>query len=207
MLSTLPDGQRVSNTVHIVNGGSGIPPDFAELSLLATQWATEFSTVYKALLKSDSTFDSVIARSVVQPGTVDVYQEASATVAQAGTLTGTGDAMPMSLCNVVGLQTPNASRRYRGHLMLPPVRDSANCNGNLLKASCTYRTNRDAFITELRKGEVGGAGYTGSSLSHYELCVFSKAGSLAGTGEFSLVSGVVGRERLSWLRSRERGTT
>lgn len=207
LLSTANNGQTVSNTFHVTNLSAGSAPDFAELLLLATQMAAQISTTYRAVLTTDATFNSVICRNIVDPTTTDVYQEATFAVNAAGTRATTGSHIPTSVCAVLALKTPNASRRFRGHLFLPPANNASAVTGDGLDQTNAYWTNSLAFAAELAKGTPGGSGWTGSSLSHYSLVIWSKKAAESSLPSVANVQTLVLRPTARWLRSREHGAT
>jgi hypothetical protein len=196
-----------SNTLHIFNPSAGAPPDVTELTTLATQIVAQFSTTYRALLVTSGTWDQVVLKSVALPGTTDIPGEAAAATNLAGTRTVTGTAVPQALCGVISLRVPAATRRFRGHLFAPPAFNAGALSGNILNTSDPYWTNLSAFALELAKGTPTGAGWTGSSLSHYQLVVYSKTQAAAALPYTGLVQAVVARPQASFLRSRQRGGT
>lgn len=206
-LSHTAVAQTVSNTFHVANSGAGSPPDFDALLALATQAAAQFATTYKALMPAASTWDTVVAKQVIDPTTTTVALEATYAVDAVGTRAIAGSGVPNSLCGVLALKTPNASRRFRGHLMLPPAIDGDAMNGNNWVTSNAYYTAMVAFAAEMAKGTPDGAGWTGSELSNYGLVIYSRTAALAAEPSVANVQTLVVRPKIAWLRSRERGAT
>lgn len=200
-------GQTTSNSFHIANAAAGSPPDLTELQNVGAQLLTQFSATYRALGVTTWTWDSIITKQVVDPLNPVVYLEAVTNVALAGTRTIAGHAVPEALCGVVSLKTPNASRRFRGHMFAPPAFNDATLSGNLLDSGNAYWTNLGLFAAELFKGTPLGSGWTGAQLSHYELVIYSKTAALAAQPSVANVSGVTVKTKASFLRSRERGGT
>lgn len=201
------DLQQTSNTFHIFNPSAGAPPDVTELTTLATQLASQLTTVYRAMLVTTATLDDIVCKSVNLPGGSDIPGEATSTINQAGTRTIAGTAMPKALCALVALRVPAATRRFRGHMFMPPAFNSGSVAGNNLDTSNAYYTAVVAYAAELAKGTPTGAGWTGSSLSHYQLVVYSPTQAAAALPYTGLVQAVVVRLHVSFLRSRERGGT
>lgn len=199
--------QQTSNTIHISDDGAGSAPDFTELLAVATQAAAQFSTSYRSVAVTSWTFDTITAKQVVPPGDTTVPLEATYSVNLAGTRTVSGDDLPESLCACLAFKTPNASRRFRGHVLLPPAMDSSAFAGNNLDTGSTYWTNCEAFATELAKGTPGGAGWTGSALSAYQLVIYSATAQGLSLPSVANVQTLVLRQKASWLRRREQGAT
>jgi hypothetical protein len=206
-LSHLSDAQVVSNTFHIVNPGAGAPPDETELLNVATEAAAQFATSYKSLHVVSSFWDVVVCKQVSDGLAADVLLEATYAVAAAGTRTETGSYIPNGICGVASIKTPNASRRFRGHLMLPPCRTAGSVDGNVLNSSNAYTTAANAFIADLNDGTVGGGGWSGASLGDYNLCIFSRTAALASDPPVANAQTVILRPKASFLRRRERGAT
>lgn len=200
-------GQTTSNTLHVSNDGAGSAPDFNALLQLATDFATEFATVYRALSPASWTWDAVVAKQVVPPADTTVPLEATHNVALAGTHTLAGIGVPQAVCVVVAFKTPNASRRFRGHNMLPPLADGGAIDGNNLASSSTWKTAALAYVAELTKGTPTGGGWTGSELSNYGLVIYSRAAQAQSLPSVANVQLVVLRDKIAWLRRREQGAT
>lgn len=204
-LGTLANGQRTSNTIAIVNPGAGTAPTYADLQELGTELLTQFATTYKAIGTTTWTWDSILTKNVVVPGTTDTYQEAATTVAAPGTRSDTTTWIPDSVCGVLSLKTANASRRFRGHLFMQPARTQSSVGGNLLATGDGYHTALTNFATELAKGCIGGVGWTGGTLASFKLHVFSRAAAIAGAPYVAECTAVTVRPDARWLRSREHG--
>lgn len=206
-LSHLSDAQVVSNTFHIVESGATDPPDETELQTLATQLHDQFATTYRALHVTSSYWDTIITKQVSDGLAADVLLEATYAVNQAGTRTESGTYIPNGICGCASIKTPNASRRFRGHLLLPPCRSAGAVDGNVLNSSNAYWTAAVNFAAELAKGTPGGAGWTGSALASYYLCIFSRTAALSSDPPVANAQAVVIRAKASFLRRRERGGT
>lgn len=199
--------QQTSNTFHVSNDGAGSAPDFAELLQLATDLKAQFDTTYKAVGVTTWTWDTITAKQVVPPGDSTVPLEATVAVNEAGTRAVTSPNCPEGLCACLAFKTPNASRRFRGHLLLPPAFNGAAFVGNNLDSSNAYWTNAQAFATELAKGTPGGAGWTGSALANYGLVIYSAMAQSLSLPSVANVQTLVLRPRGSFLRRREQGAT
>lgn len=201
------DGQTTSNTFHIHNSGAGSPPDFAELETLGTQLLAQFTTEYRGMGGTAWTWDSIITRQVFDPLAPVVYEEAVTAVDLAGTRTTGGPYCPQGLCGVISMKTPNASRRFRGHMFLPPTRSADQIDGNVFQVTEDYWLNGVTYAAELFKGTPLGSGWTGSALSDYGLVIYSKRAAQLSLASVANVSSVVMKPKVSFLRSRERGGT
>lgn len=207
-LSTAPNGQGISNTFHVSNPGAGSPPDLTELTALGTDLVTWFGTAYRATLGTTSTLVNVTTRQVSDPTTPSVILEAVTVVNGAGSRSvGAGSSVPYSLCGVLSLHTPNASRRSRGHMFLPPCQVSGPLAGNLLNTGDAYYTNAVALAAKFAAGCGVSPTWTGSHLSNYGLVIYSKTAAKVGAPSVSLCSAATINPSVRWLRSRERGTT
>jgi hypothetical protein len=206
-LSHLSDAQAVSNTFHLSNQGAGSPPDEAHLEALASQLHDQFAVTYRALHVVSSVWDTITCTQVSDGLANDVLLQATFAVAQQGTRTESGTYVPNGLCGVASLKTPNASRRFRGHLMLPPCRTAGSVDGNALNPTNAYYTAAAAFAAEMAKGSPTGAGWTGSELGDYFLAIFSKTAALNGDPAVANVQTVIIRPKASFLRRRERGSS
>lgn len=207
MLGHSASNQVSSNTVHISNDGAGAPPDFNELADLAEQWADQFDTTYRGMGHTTWTWDQVVAKQVIPPGDTTVALEAAFAVAAAGTRTGASPYLPEAICGCLALKTPNASRRFRGHILLPPALVQTSVSGNNFNPSEPYWTAMGALGTELAKGTPGGSGWTGSALANYNLVVYSSTAQGLSLPSVANVQTLVPRAKVSWLRRREQGAT
>lgn len=203
--STLSDGQAVNNTVHLANTGLGAPPDVTKLTDLATQWWTYFSATYLALSPTTMTVQQILTKQVIDPASGGIPLEAAHPVGTAGTR-GTGARQgPNSLCGVIAFKTPNASRRFRGHNFAPPIVDVASLSGNQLDPAGAYKTALDAYIVKLQTGCLPAVTWTGAELSSWHLCIYSHAAAVLSEPSVAATALVVRRDKVSFLRSRERG--
>ncbi|HKT09713.1 MAG TPA: hypothetical protein VJR24_17560, partial [Gemmatimonadaceae bacterium] len=161
---------------------------------------------YRAVACTDWTWDWIIAKNVPLPGEVTPAAKVSVAVNEAGTRSTTGTHIPVGVCACLGLQSATASRRFRGHLLLPPAWTASAVGGDGLNQSDAYWTNCGAFLTELLKGADGGSGWTGAQLSAYRLCIYSRKAASLSLPYVVHVSGGVIRPKASFLRRRERGS-
>lgn len=207
-LSRLRDGQAVSNTFHVWQGSSGgSPPDLAELQGLAADIEAWFATTYKALLPTDATFVQITCRQISDDVATDAPLEALLVIAAAGTHTTSSPYAPEAACQCMSIKTPIASKRYRSHLMLPPLWTTGEINGNAIVMSGAYGTAATALAAKFTAGVLPSPTWTGSHLSNYTLSTYSKVAQLAGDAPIAFATGVVLQPQVRWLRSRERGTT
>lgn len=208
LLSFTDTLQEISNTFHIAKDGLSDPPDLTTLQQLADELYTWLGTSYLGTMVTNHTFQAIICKQVPDPTGATVIEEAQHVVGAVGTRSSDGsDTVPHSLCGLLQLKTPNASRRFRGHLFLPPCYGSGPLNGDALKTSSTYWTNAGTFAGKLAGGVVGsGSRWTGTHLTDWNLVIYSRAAQLAGQPSIANVSQVVRGPKVRWLRSREIGT-
>lgn len=208
-LSQYENLQAVSNTFHIYDAALGHEPSLADCTQLGTDLLAWFSTTYRALLKTTSTWLSITVSQVPTAiaGTIPL---AAATVVN---LAGTGGALganhgPDSITGIMQFKTPATSRRFRGHIFLPGPRDPAQAQTNLWDPAGTYTTACTALAAKFAAGNLGSVTWTGTTLPSYVMAIYSKAADKAGSS--SVVAQCTGTHfdtRVHWLRSRERGAT
>lgn len=205
-LSQLASGQSVSNSFHLSDSGAGSPPDVAELTGLATDLQTYFDTTYRNVLMNADLFQKITCYQVTDPLAPVIIEEASVFPNQAGTGSAGSRSTPDSVAGVMSFKTPNASRRYRGHIILPgPWVNTALLNDKIDQTN-NWWTNALALVAKFATGIAPSPTWTGSHLSNYELVIFSKAAALASAASVANVSAVVLDPYVHWLRSRERGS-
>jgi hypothetical protein len=205
-LSQLASGQSVSNSFHLAQPAGGSPPDVAELTGVATDLQTYFSTTYRNILMNVDTWQKITCYQVSDPLAPIVIEEASVFPNLAGTGSAGSRSTPDSVAGVMSFKTPNASRRYRGHLILPgPWVNTALLNDKIDQTN-NWWTNAIALVAKFATGLAPTPTWTGTHLSHYELAIYSNAAALASAPSVSAVSAVVLDPYVHWLRSRERGS-
>lgn len=203
--SHMTDGQAVVNSLHITDPGMGTAPDLPTITALATEWWTYFSATYLALSPTSMTVDQVVVRQVEDPTAPGVILEAAHPVAAAGTRGLGARQGPQSLCGVVSLKTPVASRRFRGHNFLPPIEDVASLSGNNLDGSGAYWTAAQAYVAKLQTGCAPSVTWTGSNLSSWRLSIYSRRAASLSLPQNADVQSASLKLKVSFLRSRERG--
>lgn len=207
-LSTLGSGQAVSNTFYIAKPGADTPPDFDTLGALATDLKAWFQTSYLACLVAQDTFKQITCYQVTDPTDPEIVEESTVTVAAVGTGNAGPRTTPDSISAIMSLRTPNASRRFRGHLFLPGGWYSGDLNGDVWTISSdTWRTNALALVGKFSDGLLPTVSWTGDDLPDWNLAVFSKAAAIAGVANVANVNACVFDEKVHWLRSRERGAS
>jgi len=203
-----PDtGQLSSNTFYLSHAGAGSPPDLTELTGLVNDLNTWINSTYRAIFPSTRFLQSISAEQVSDPTAPVVQEKYLLTVHQAGTRAPTGTSVPESLCAVIRLRTPNASRNFRGHNFMPPMTTYASLSGNLLNTSDSYYTSILAYVAKLAAGASPSPSWTGSTLSNYGLVIYSKTLAKLAQPSVALCNAVVIDGLVHFLRSRERGTT
>lgn len=205
--SHIASGQAVRNTVHVWDSGLGAPPTYAQLLALATDFWAYVGTTYKACLATTGTVDQVIAKTVADPTDPGVNIEAAYTVNAAGTLALSNEVAPSEACAILSLKTQNASRRFRGHLFMPPAQMARQLQGEVWDTSGSYYTAVAAFAAKLDDGCGPSPSWTGSTLSGYELQIYSNKAASLSLASLSPCTTIAAPSRVHWLRSRGRGTT
>lgn len=206
-LSFTQFGQAVSNTFHITKGPGGSPPDLATLQGLADDLNAVFSDDYRSVLDEDSIFQQITVKQVADPTDPEPVAAALHTSGLAGTREITGELSPQSLCAVIRFRTAIASKRFRGHLFAPPCFQATDQNGDKFNVSTNYIGHLNNLASTFEAGSAGGDGWTGDTLSDWELCIFSKAAALESQPSVSPVTAVTVPLDVHWLRSRERGAS
>lgn len=208
MLSTLPSGQGCANTVHIAQETAGTPPSPAVLAQLAADWLAYFETTYRAILTTDSTFDSIKVAQVPDPTIAhDAYADFLLPVAVAGTRTPGTEKAPEQACMCVSLKTNSGQRSYRGHLLLPSCISVGDLDGQDYDQTQPYYVAGAAFATKLQTGVGPAPTWTGTDLPNYSLSIYSRTLQTRAMPSVTGVVTVVPRTAVHWLRSRARGTT
>lgn len=208
ILSTLRSGQAISNTFHIAKPGASAPPDFTDLGVLATDIAAWFETTYRAVLTSGDTMQKVTCYQVTDPTAIVLEEESSVTIAAVGTGDSNPRTTPDSISAIMSIHTPNASRRFRGHLFLPGQWYAGGLDGDKwLVASDTWRTNALALVAKFSDGLLPSVSWTGTDLPDWNLAIYSKAAALASVASVANANACVLDEKVHWLRSRERGAS
>jgi hypothetical protein len=105
----------------------------------------------------------------------------------------------------VSLKTPVASRRFRGHNFLPPIMDVASLSGNNLDTSAAYWTAAAAYVAKLQTGCAPTVTWTGTNLSAWRLSIYSKKAASLSLPQNADVQLCQLKNKVSFLRSRERG--
>lgn len=201
------NGQVSSNTFHISHEGAGAPPDEPTLMALAAELQTAFAASYVGLGTTDWTWDQIVTKQVSDGTSADVLLEGAKVVNLPGAITNAGPYIPYGLCGCLSFKTAAASRRFRGHLLLPPCKVAAAVDGNILKTTGDYWMNMGALATAFALGTVGGAGWAGAHLADYKLAVFSRTAARLSVPSVANATAVIRKPTVSFLRRRERGTT
>lgn len=207
ILGHMQNQQTVSNTIHVAKPGSGVAPDVPTLQGLADEFWAYISTTYLATFHASGFVDQVVAKQVMDPKIKDSPLEAQHIVNAAGTHSPPGAVVPQSLCGVVSLKTQLASRRGRGHLFMPPALSATSFTADLLTVSDPYYVALTAFATALQKGCTLSPTWSGTHLSQWSLCIFSKAAALLSQTDVAICSAVIVKPKAYWLRSRSHGGT
>jgi hypothetical protein len=206
-LSTLHSGQAVSNTFYLHDDGAGSPPAFDDMVTLANDLDAWFEAFYCALLQEDDLFKSITVYQVADPTAPEPVLEATNHVNSPGTNGAGPRGTPDSIAALLSFKTPNASRRYRGHIFLPGTPDPSDLNGYVYVPTGGWKDARQALALSFAAGIITDITWTGDKLPDYNLVIFSKTAALAGGSPVANVSAVVRDDRVHWLRSRERGAS
>lgn len=207
LFASLPGGQQVANSFHISDPGSGAPPSPADLSDLATQLDAALATTYRDILTTTSTYTAIKVAQVPDPTIPrDAYADFILPKNLAGLRSEVNEASPNQACAVTSLKTNSGQRSYRGHLMLPPALAARSMNGQTFNHSSAYYTACVAFSAALQTGCFGSHTWSGSKLSSFYLCIYSKTLQSRALPSVTEVISVVQGDAVHWLRSRARGT-
>jgi len=188
----VPSGALVINT-FCVHDHSSVPlSDPLDAQTVADDVAAWITTLYKAVLQSAYTFDTVDSREL---GT-DTPAIGSSAVGAAGTLgAGTG-LLPREVCMVVTLRTAVATRSGRGRMFIPSPLYSSNLASQdaWLTGTGGWYAAVGAFFDAL----VAGRDVTHGSIDHhYSLRVYSRKRNASYD-----VTSYTRRLQPHWLRSR-----
>jgi hypothetical protein len=206
-LATGDDDQAIRNTFHVHNATDDIS-DQATLAGTAVDVYDYFKTTYRAMLTDGMTFEGVSVSQVVNPADPGEYLTQQHLEPVAGTRTGGSTTCPQEICAVLSEATPVSSRRFRGHMFLPPARLIAALSGSGFATGNAYWTAVSNFRSTFEDGMTGTATWTGTYLSHAELVCYSQRAATVGSDIVWVGIGSVSvRNRAHWLRSRGRGTT
>lgn len=151
---------------------------------------------------ADYTVQALVVREELDHADTSVPDEASATIGLAGTLSGSGDKLPVPVCTLVTFYTNAAVRSGHGRMFLPsPGYASALDGTGLWDSSGAYWTTAlPAFLDELVNAHSTGSGNAGHDLSHV---VYSRTRRTAGLPEYYFdVESYTKRRQPHWLRSR-----
>lgn len=194
-------GVQFVNVFHVVNHDTSLIGHDATADDVRDALHTALTTKYRAILPTTVTVDTLVVREELAPGSTSVPSESSQTIGAAGTLTTSGDQLPVPVCNLVTLYSNAAVRSGHGRLFLPGCVGAGNLdtNGNWDMATA-YQTAVTAFMDELKATHTH-SGWTSDQLMH--LVVYSRTRRAAALANywFDVVS-YTKRTQPHWLRSR-----
>jgi hypothetical protein len=201
-------GQATSNTFHVLKPSESSPPDLSELTALVGDIITWFQSSYLALIWGGGFFYSVSASQVQSTASPDPRIEYISVPNVAGTAGSAGSlVMPNEVCPVLSIHTSIASRRSRGHLFFPSTSKAGLSDNDTYTNTGTYWTAVQALAAKFAAGATTSPTWTGSTLSNFSLCVFSRTAEKASESDVFIASGAVVSTKVHFLRSRSRGTT
>jgi hypothetical protein len=206
-LSRLNSGQAVSNTFYMHDDGAGSPPAFDDMVTLGSDLNDWFGAAYLDMLQEDDLFQSITVYQVADPTAPEAVLEATFHANDAGTSGAGPRGTPDSIAGVISFKTPNASRRYRGHIFIPGPDDPTQLNGDVYVPGGDYLERASILKGNFAAGIIGAITWTGDKLPDYNLVIFSKTAALAAAPAVANVSACVSDNRVHWLRSRERGAS
>lgn len=204
ILSTYASGQAISNTFHIQDPGAGSPPDLAELTGLANDLDTWFTSTYRAVLLTTDTFKQITCRQVPDPTTPGAVVEAIVVKNQLGTIAQVRTT-PQSASVLMDISTNVAAKWARGHLFLPGAYSGSFMSGDVWAAGSL--TNFDTLVAKWTAGCTLSPTWTGSHLSNYSLAIFSKQQNKIPAPQVTIAFNATRNAKVHWLRSRERGSS
>lgn len=205
-LSTLKDGQKISNTFALDVGA--VTVDDAFLTSLLTAFnatgATEPRAKYLAMLKTVDTLDEIRVSQVPNPATPhEPVLRRSVFPAIAGTESVTTDDAPAEATATLTLQTGLTSKRYRGRMFVPPPRRQASMDRENWLVGGSWEAAVKAWRDWLIRLCVGSATrYSTGVFSGVNLGVYSRVADAAGDAGIQPCLGVRYNAKIHWLRSR-----
>ena len=124
-LSDHSSGVRFVNTWHVVGdaGAGGTDPNAATVR---DALHGALTAKYKACLPPTVQLQSLVVREELHPTSTDVPEESAQTINQPGTLTTTGDTLPVPTCMLATLYSNAAIRSGHGRFFLPACVAAAN---------------------------------------------------------------------------------
>lgn len=204
--SHLPDIAVVRNSFHVRRNETAGDVDEAFLvSLLNADGTDNLVDAYRAMLTSNMEFDGVFVRQVQDPlNPSDPKLEHYRPIGLPGLRTPGSPGSPMEACAIASLHSDTASRRFRGHVFLPPAIDSSQLGGSHWTLTGSYSVAIATFLAELfhTMEPSGGAHYDGA-WNDVDLVVYSrKARSLDADQFYAQVQSASNNRKVHWLRSR-----
>lgn len=122
-LSATGAGQQVVNTLHY-NGDEGTlgASPAASIQALADRLRDDLMVKYRAMFPSYWTINPIVCTEERDPqNPSDPREQRSAGPGGAGSITYSGDLVPMAICAVAQARTHSVGRSFRGRLFLPPI--------------------------------------------------------------------------------------
>jgi len=206
----LPSGQAWVNTFYVVNENETSPPTIAHLQGLADDLAPVFTTPYQGNLVSGASFTLIRATQVRDPKITpaEVVLQAQHPLSVSGVRTASTNFSPQPACALINFRTAVASRRFRSWMFLPPAMDSGSLLGDNFQTTNAYWTSCVTLNSAYTTGtSIAATRWTGTTLTNYSLCCYSKRAELLSTDSVALILSTSLSKRVRWLRSRQRGTS
>jgi len=190
----------IVNTFHVVDR-----PDALESDRTADQVRdllhSALTTKYRALVQAGVTVSSLLVREELPPGDTGIPAESSQTIGLVGTLAGSDQNLPLSLCVLASVKTNAAVRSGHGRLFLPCPQSAGSLTTNgLWNTANAFWTNAGTFMTELNNNH----GYADGGLTgHLATVVYSRTRRGRGDPNYYFdMTGYTLRTKPHWLRSR-----
>lgn len=189
--------------LHYISRESALNESPGSMAEIRDALATALSPPYRACIANAWTLKSIVVSEVLPPGSTDVPEQASNSYSLRGSITATGDQLPVPVTPLVTWYSNAAIRSGHGRSFLPSPGNASYlaASGNWDTAAAWYTTTVPAFITAARSNITvdvsGGLDATAS------LVVYSRTRHERALDEyyFDVVSGVL-RPAPHWLRSR-----
>ena len=138
----------------------------------------------------------------------EVVLQAQHPLSVSGVRTASTNFSPQPACALINFRTAVASRRFRSWMFLPPAMDSGSLLGDNFQTTNAYWTSCVTLNSAYTTGTANAATrWTGTTLTNYSLCCYSKRAELLSTDSVALILSTSLSKRVRWLRSRQRGTS
>jgi hypothetical protein len=194
-------GVRMVNVFHVVTHNTSLLTGDTPASAVRDALHAALTTKYRAILPTTLTVQSLVVREELAPGSTAVPEESSQTIGLAGTLSTSGDMLPVPTCILSTFYSTAAVRSGHGRMFLPGCGPAANLNsGGQWDTATALWTAVAAFLDELKATHSGGGFFTGFDAHQV---IYSRTRRAAGAAQYWFdVQSYTRRQAPHWLRSR-----